>query len=98
MCDCAGWTATRVDDRVRVTGECTCPRAGYRIGLVPVDGGGDAGRLVLQVVVDAPEFAATVISTVEAVWEGEVAAGVGEVEVRPPEGARGGPATVPITP
>ncbi|HEX8581060.1 MAG TPA: hypothetical protein VF640_01965 [Acidimicrobiales bacterium] len=94
MCDCGEWTATRAGDGLRVTGRCTCPRAGYAIALEPV-GGGD-GVLVLQVVIDAPEFAATVMSTVDAVWEGPAAADVREVEVRPAEGSRAGSVRVAV--
>lgn len=89
MCDCSEWSATRVGaDRVRLAGRCTCPMAGYDVSLRPVAAQPDPGRLVLEVVAVPPEFGATVITTVDVVWEGEAAPEVREVDV--------GGVTVPV--
>jgi hypothetical protein len=66
------------------------------VDLVPAADQPDPARLVLDVVVVAPEMAATVISTVDAAWEGEATGDVVEVEVRPPAGGRRGPVTVAV--
>lgn len=82
VCDCEGWAATRIGDRVRVTGRCTCPRAGYGLRLRPAPGDQPPGRLVLDLHVESPEMAATVVTTTEVTWEGDAGAEVREVEVR----------------
>lgn len=103
VCTCEGWQATVVPGppgggrEVVVSGRCTCPRAGYGLVLAPAAAQPEPGCLVLELTVDEPEMAATVVTTSEVVWRGPLAPSVVEVELRVPAGGRDGPVRVPVT-
>lgn len=94
MCDCGGWTAVRVGERVRLAGRCTCPMAGYRLELRTAPDQPDPARVLLDLHVESPEIGATVMTTVDVAWEGEAGPAVREVEVRVAGGRAG--AVVPV--
>lgn len=97
MCVCGEWSVERAGPgpRLRVTGRCTCPRAGHQLELAPAADQLDPAVLVLELTVVRPEFAAEVITTHDLVWEGDAGGDVAAVEVRPLGGLRGG-ATVTV--